>query len=165
EEEPYCDGAGDTDTAEHDPGPGGPATPKSTVGCADVAQGSGSDPDGRDAGHDPEDETQQTQRQCVPGATVDRARGHVDVPIGVHAGMRSRRVVAKHSGVRVTGCEDAHGRTPSGGKRLLTTYTRQGRRRLHQGSSGESVDPGCAHRGSPRGRGAATWSPYSKSCS
>jgi hypothetical protein len=45
----------------------------------ETAQRPSSEPDGRDAGHHPEQEAQETERESVPGATVDPTPVHVDV--------------------------------------------------------------------------------------
>ena len=58
---PAHDEDGHTEAAEHDPGPSGPATPQSAVGCVDVFERLPSDPDGWDAGEDVEEEAEQAE--------------------------------------------------------------------------------------------------------
>ena len=61
----------------------------------------------QEAGQDSEQQTEHTEGEGVPGATVDRVRRTLSVRVGVDAGVRSRREVAERTGVRIA-WKDGH---------------------------------------------------------
>jgi hypothetical protein len=104
------DGDHDADAAEHDPGPSGPAAPQGTIGGVDVYEGLPSDPDGWDTGQDEEEEAQQAESERVSGVSVDGVRGDLGVRVGLHPGVRPRRVATRERRVARAAAKHAHER-------------------------------------------------------
>src|SRR4051794_12624224 len=82
----------DAEAAQGDARPGGPTAFQRAVRSVDAAQGLSSEPDGRDAGEDREDEAQQAEGQRRPGATVERVGDDMGVRVGVHWSSWSARI-------------------------------------------------------------------------